>query len=1483
MEKALINNSNPRKRKLVLSDDEDHDNDSGIGKVLRFKILLPNGTSVELTLQSSENEMPFGDFISLVRDQYLEVRKKCQSVKKKREINWKDGGLFLEDAFDAKIRNVIQFKNYMPNKCHILRLNDGSSDVPQTFENMWDLTPDTDLLLELPEEYTFEAAIADLIDNALQAVWFNGKNNRKLIRVYASKDKISIFDNGSGMDDSNENSLVKWGKMGASLHRLSKSQAIGGKPPYLMPYFGMYGYGGPIASMHLGRRTRVCSMTKHVKKVYMLFLQREALLNRSNSEATWKTNGGIREPLKDEIMDSHGSFTKVDIYEPKVKDVDIDKLRCQLKDIYFPYIQNDDLSDRGKTITPIEFKVNGVDLTEIQGGEVATTNLHSCNGPEFVLQLHLSIAQDRGSRELQEANARLRFVYFPFTERKESIEKILEKLIADGCMIKENFDNFSRVSIRRLGRLLPDSRWSFLPFMDFRNKRVNSHRASILKRCSMRVKCYVETDAGFKPIQSKMDLAHHNPFTIALKNLGSKISDKETDVSVEISTATKILTPLQLEKEYQEWLLQMHRKYDEEADAGEDKPVIVVSPANKNALGISEDVVRVHRVLKRKDRSWSHGQRIKVLKGACVGCHNNNVYATIEYFLLEGFEGDAGGEARIICRPIDIPDGNGCSLYVSDENPTLDIGRSLSLPISVIDKEKLVDVDSIEWENRLSKIQQKSLTSVDSPSPNHCKRKQVDGVNSISKSFDKRVIGKPSQCAGKYELLTDEQSPELDVRVGSTFPTLSIAYYDIHGNQAPFQTIPDVTVKIRAAKDMYFKVHGIKIRLATDRMILKIMDSVVTSNELDKIRPGYRTTLVIASEKVPLSLSVPCRVFPGFPEHVELKPKIKEDQLLPGFIFKELMLEMFDTYRNHVSEGMEINIAVAGFEMLNHCSTLYKVDDKGKINLSGLLKLTAGYGENASISVVFHNKTVFKQEYTIARRILRITSEVPAICAAGCELENIEFEIVNIGGEVDAKFHHNDQDCQFHMLTIKSDLFNAEESIRYTFKHGRCTIPSIHVPDIEGTFCFEASHSQFTELCLAVKVQVIKMLIAEDVAQLPSLEENLFPLQEISPFNHESNLMISVLNSDGKKLDDICQLGMKIKRYEEYLNKAHDDKAVTEQEILVLQDNVKHYQLGNIDSLFTNTKEEMTTKIESMENSASSVLCSLSKKNQQNDFMDEIIGVVALLGSVQSPELSRTLAEYLGEVQMLGVICRSFKTAISLERYKQNGEIDYASALHAEAASLGKSVNKRFLVMSFEDIRPYNGYLQEYDTQRKLALPDPKLPNGKTPAGFMGYAVNMVDLDTHHLKTRTAMGLGLRETVLFSLFKKVHVYKTRENMVAALACIEDGAVSLDGGIIRENGTLSLGYGNPFVYFPCANTMDISPEAKEILTRIEEKKANLLMFEEGITKLTERLQKYRQKFEKKKEKYINLMDTIQPLAEVLEHKPVIGTPVVDLVD
>lgn len=51
------------------------------------------------------------------------------------------------------------------------------------------------------------------------------------------------------------------------------------------------------------------------------------------------------------------------------------------------------------------------------------------------------------------------FFFSSSFQGKESVEMILEKLEAKGCGITENYETFSRVSIRRLGRLLPDARW----------------------------------------------------------------------------------------------------------------------------------------------------------------------------------------------------------------------------------------------------------------------------------------------------------------------------------------------------------------------------------------------------------------------------------------------------------------------------------------------------------------------------------------------------------------------------------------------------------------------------------------------------------------------------------------------------------------------------------------------------------------------------------------------------------------------------------------------------------------------------------------------------------------------------------------------------------------------------------------------------------------------------------------------------------------
>lgn len=105
---------------------------------------------------------------------------------------------------------------------------------------------------------------------------------------------------------------------------------------------------------------------------------------------------------------------------------------------------------------------------------------------------------------------------------------------------------------------------------------------------------------------------------------------------------------------------------------------------------------------------------------------------------------------------------------------------------------------------------------------------------------------------------------------------------------------------------------------------------------------------------------------------------------------------------------------------------------------------------------------------------------------------------------------------------------------------------------------------------------------------------------------------------------------------------------------------------------------------------------------------------------------------------------------------------------------------------------PYYGEFLANDAQRRLALSKPTLPNGETPAGFMGFAVNMIHINSEHLFYLTNKGNGLRETLFYTLFSRLQVYKSRAEMLQALPCIHDGAVSLDGGIIRSCSIFSLG-------------------------------------------------------------------------------------------
>ncbi|KAK4835638.1 hypothetical protein QYF36_012364 [Acer negundo] len=449
-----------------------------------------------------------------------------------------------------------------------------------------------------------------------------------------------------------------------------------------------------------------------------------------------------------------------------------------------------------------------------------------------------------------------------------------------------------------------------------------------------------------------------------------------------------------------------------------------------------------------------------------------------------------------------------------------------------------------------------------------------------------------------------------------------------------------------------------------------------------------------------------------------------------------LNIKMFDAYSNHVEEGLEVELNVDGFCSEDPFGLKRKVDDCGCIDLGGLLKVTAGYGRSASFSVLSENEIIFMQEFQTENRELRVSSGVPECCTAGSLLEDVVFEIVDSKGDIDVTVHDDEKSGQSHTLTIKSASISMEDSIRYAFRHGRCSVPAIPLPLNEGLFCIVAAHS----------IPVVEAPEVKPEIQASSSSKMVVPLEASPSLKNVDNLMMTFVDNE----KEIVKYGLQIKKYEDKSKVLNDQKARIEQLLFGLEE----------------------------------------------------------------------------------------------ERY-----VIYAIFLEEEEKS------------------PYTGLINGSDLQRRLALPDPILPSSNVPLGFLGYAVNMVNLDGHHLRTMTLAGYGLRETLFYRLFGKLQIYGTCEYMIQARACIKYGAVSLDGGILRENGIISLGHGNPEICFPVVLSdaeMHMSPEITKKLKEIEKCKSELDKTECSIKGNSIAHEKSLKKFHKKKDKYTKLLNSIEPV-------------------
>ncbi|KAK4277569.1 hypothetical protein QN277_015547 [Acacia crassicarpa] len=287
----------------------------------------------------------------------------------------------------------------------------------------------------------------------------------------------------------------------------------------------------------------------------------------------------------------------------------------------------------------------------------------------------------------------------------------------------------------------------------------------------------------------------------------------------------------------------------------------------------------------------------------------------------------------------------------------------------------------------------------------------------------------------------------------------------------------------------------------------------------------------------------------------------------------------------------------------------------------------------------------------------------------------------------------------------------------------------------------------------------------------------------------------SLILHSQKLQGDLQMLGTKIKHHEDSLYSLKEEKNKLDDSIINLQGIIGSLcpistpKIDDGDRCPPGNEEEITEKILQHKESAAGILCEL-KSNQGTQashlmLLKDVVGVVATLGKVDDDNLSRLLSEYLGVETMLAIVCKTYEGVRAIEMYDDECNIDKSSGVHGLGSSLGRSLANRFSVICLEYLRPFAGKFVLDDPERKLDILSPRLPNGECPDGFLGFAVNMINIDGPNLFSVTPDGYGLRETLFYNLFSRLQIYKTRAEMLQALPLISDGALSLDGGIIRS--------------------------------------------------------------------------------------------------
>ncbi|OAE20997.1 hypothetical protein AXG93_2024s1090 [Marchantia polymorpha subsp. ruderalis] len=1154
-----------------------------------LQVLLPNNIALSVSMVLNEQT----EIQHIIHAIFIESQKSAShslTIQSDREIDWKSSWLESVTGEPLIKEHLIKMKN-QPSATVVL-------------QHLWDLTPQPQMLGRLPQGYSLLTALADEVDNALQAVW-ETTGHKRLISLNTKRIN-----------------LLYRGTLGRTKHRAKNIEAIGGHPPFLKPYLGKYGAGGVAAALHLGGCVKVSSKTLASKRVVTLVLDLQGLEERSNSsENLWKVEiTRLKEQYCISKQADGRNYWKVA------------QLKRQLKDIYFLYIQSDD-GVSSKVTCPVNFRVNNQDLLEVTDCEISIVNMHTCNGEPFVCDMEFTKpVEGSHNRDInvERAHIRIKCDYFPNIRGREMLQEVIDKLRELDKDYQYNFDTMPRVGVRWLGRLLPDAKWPNLPFMDV--ALAHKKQGEVHRIWTKRVKAFVDTDAGFHPTQSKTDLEKDHPFTTALRTLGGSHDGISAEgVKIRIRYMDKLLPLEELSKVYMRWLQKMHEEFDQEVTFL-DPPTFIFHQESLKELKVNKPVAILHKKIKLNELyTWEINDenpiRLKLGRG-CLGT-KGAVWVTLEFFYCAGTD-DERGEVNMICRPIEAADEDGSKLEYSEGQLTFRLNKSLCFPFLTLLSEKCHKVDESEWSNQVKRYGGTSPSFVEVLSQEdserfglqfihpyeineHLIRSMFARLQALPRSgttvragyglpedllvvvrprkghgpsFKKgRIISEPMKVSMKVmfksqdggsltrrKIKAEDETEQLELLHETTsqciiHPSGVKGLYSFSTKGTNFSTLTrrgEYTFQFELISDDYRFVQPAIRTLIVEAADGKSDWTIFTCDTQDSLtirldeklkyplfierRDEFGNTMPLGDLKEVTLVTVGKDVFPGDIALVELKSDttLALKSFYPEEIIQQLTIQARDKFGNQAAQGQKLKVVLDGLSFFNE-SSLWEVDETGQLQLGGLLKITGPFSTTGSIKFVSEsNVDLLEVPVKVVDRFLQKLGELPSEAWCGMQLAGVDVEIVDERGERDTSVD-----------AAKPDSVELEVSwipnAAFKFTEGVCTLPTIQLPRTPGVWAGTCYISNRHQISLGFEVEV-RMADANILAHATSGPE-VIETKSGEPFRLRFRALVDTLGEPGVLTDEL-QSGLVLSVACERPRALHPDKVFWDFVLLKVEEGV---------------------------------------------------------------------------------------------------------------------------------------------------------------------------------------------------------------------------------------------------------------------------------------------------------------------------------------